>query len=163
MPGRARPHIVTRRTTATATLIAAACTFTGCGDQTGRPELAKPAASATASTETGVATTLPKSYAFTLTSSCGERGLLGDYRVTVREEQVSAVENLNDDYPYEPKLTEIPTLQDIVDLAESARPDAVVEYVVDDTGVPRSLSLDRIPNGVDDEECYEVTDLVTVA
>ncbi|UUZ58049.1 hypothetical protein [Nocardioides sp. B-3] len=45
-------------------------------------------------------------------------------------------------------------------MAESARPDAV-EYVVDDTGVPRSLSLDPIPNGIDDEECYEVTDLVT--
>ena len=110
-----------------------------------------------------MATTLPKSYTFTLTSSCGERGLLGDYRVTVRDEQVSAVENLDDDYPYEPKLDDVPTLQDIVDLAEAARPDAVIEYVVDDTGVPQSLILDPVPNGTDDEECYEVTDLLTVA
>lgn len=81
----------------------------------------------------------------------------------MRDEGVRGVENLNDDYPYEPTLTEIPTLQDIVDLAESAHPDAVVECVVDDTGMPRSLSLDPVPDGIDDEECYEVTDLVPVA
>lgn len=80
----------------------------------------------------------------------------------MRDERVRGVENLNDDYPYEPTLTEIPTLKDIIDLAESARPDTVVEYVVDDTGVPLSLSLDPVPNGIDDEECYEVTDLVPV-
>lgn len=154
---------MTRPRTATATLIAAVFAFTGCGDQTIRPELAEPAASETTSTETAVATTLPKSYEFTLTSSCGERGLLGDYRVTVRDELVRAVENLNDDYPYEPTFDEIPTLQDIVDLAESARPDVVIEYIVDDTGVPRSLILDPVPNGTDDEECYEVTDLLTVS
>lgn len=154
---------VTRRTAATVTLIAAVCTFSECGDQTARPELAKPAASATTATNRGVSTSLPQSYAFTLTSSCGERGLLGDYRVTVRDEQVSAVENLNKDYPYEPTFDEIPTLQDIVALAESARPDAIVEYVVDDAGVPRSLSLDPVPNGIDDESCYEVTDLLTGA
>lgn len=163
IPGRTRLQIVTRRSNATATLFAAFCTlFTGCGDQTG-PDLTKSAASARTSTQTEAAPTLPKSYEFTLTSSCGERGLIGDYRVTVRDDQVTAVENLNDDYPYQPKLTEVPTLQDIVDLAESAGPDAVVEFVVDDTGVPRSLSLDPIPNGIDDEECYEVKDVVTVA
>ncbi|MFC7724156.1 DUF6174 domain-containing protein [Nocardioides sp. GCM10028917] len=105
-------------------------------------------------------TTLPRSYAFKLTSSCGERGLIGDYRVTVRDGQVSDVDNLNDDYPYEPTFAEVPTLQDLADLAESARPDEVVEYVVDEVGVPRSLSLDPTPNGVDDEECYEVADLL---
>lgn len=162
IPNRARLQVVTRRSVATATFFAAVCaSLTGCGDQAG-PDLAKPATAATTSTQTDVATTLPKSYSFTLTSSCGERGLLGDYRVTVHDEQVSDVIKLNDDYPYEPKLTEIPTLQDMVDLAESARPDSVIEYVVDDTGVPRSLSLDPVPNGIDDEECYEVTDLMPV-
>lgn len=163
IPSRTRLLTVTRRSTVTAAFCAVICaSLTGCGDQAG-PDVAKPAASATTPTETDVATTLPKSYAFTLTSSCGERGLLGDYRVTVRDEGVRGVENLNDDYPYEPTLTEIPTLQDIVDLAESAHPDAVVECVVDDTGMPRSLSLDPVPDGIDDEECYEVTDLVPVA
>lgn len=138
----------------TATIVAAACaSLVGCGEQAG-PDLA---------TETVVPPTLPTSYAFTLTSSCGERGLIGDYRVTVRDEQVAGAESLNRDYPYEPTLSEIPTLQDLVDLARSARPEAVVDYVVDDAGVPRSLSLDPVPNGIDDEECYEVSDLVTSA
>lgn len=154
---------MTRRRAASAAFVTAACLWlTGCGDQAG-PDLGGPASAAKASTEAEVSPTLPKSYAFTLTSSCGERGLIGDYRVTVRDEHVSGVENLNDDYPYEPTLTEIPTLQDLVDLAESARPDAVVAYVVDDRGVPRSLSLDPVPNCIDDEECYEVSDLVTFA
>ncbi len=143
--------------------LAAVCgVLAGCGARTG-PGPVEPAAPATTSTATDVATTLPRSYAFTLTSSCGERGLLGDYRVHVRDDRVSGVENLNDDYPYEPTPTEVPTLQDMVDLAESARPGAVVDYVVDDAGVPRSLSLDPVPHGIDDEECYEVTDLVPVA
>ncbi len=100
---------------------------------------------------------------FTLTSSCGERGLIGDYRVTVRDEQVRDVDNLDDDYPYEPTLAEVPTLQDLADLASSASPDEVVEYEVDEEGVPRSLSLDPVPNGIDDEECYEVADLVPLS
>lgn len=154
---------MTRRSTATATFFAALCaSLAGCGDRTAA-DLAEPAASPTTSPEAEAAATLPKSYAFTLTSSCGERGLLGDYRVTVRDGQVSGVENLNDDYPHEPTFAEIPTLQDLVDLAESTRPEAVLEYVVDDTGVPRSLSLDPVPNGIDDEECYQVADLVIVA
>ncbi len=107
-----------------------------------------------------MATTLPRSYAFTLTSSCGERGLIGDYRVTVRSGRVSDVDNLDDDYPYEPTLAEVPTLQDLADMADSAGPDEVVEYVVDEAGAPRSLTLDPVPNAIDDEECYEVTDLV---
>ncbi|WP_241153653.1 DUF6174 domain-containing protein [Nocardioides pantholopis] len=106
------------------------------------------------------ATTLLRSYAFTLTSSCGECGLIGDYRVTVRDGQVSDVDSLNEDYPYEPRLAEVPTLQDLVSMAESARPDQLVKYVVNETGVPASLSLDPVPNGIDDEECYEVVNLL---
>lgn len=139
-------------------LAALGVALTGCGGQQG-PELAAPAVTTTpSSTQSDAA--LPKSYAFTLTSSGGERGLIGDYRVRVRDERVTSVENLNDDYPYEPKLFEIPTLQDLVDRAESARTETVVEFVefvVDDTGVPQSLSLDPVPNAIDDKECYEVS------
>lgn len=156
MPARARQHVVTIRGAATATVLAAACaSLSGCGDQT------EPGPALAASTwHSSVEETLPRSYAFTLTSSCGERGLLGDYRVTVRDGEVSDIENLNEGYPYEPTFDEIPTLQDLANLAESARPDEVVEYAVDEDGVPRSLTLDPVPNGVDDEECYEVADLV---
>lgn len=78
----------------------------------------------------------------------------------MRDGHVSDVNNLNDGYPYEPTFSEVPTLQDLADLADSARPDEVVAYVVDEMGVPRSLTLDPVPHGIDDEECYEVTDLV---
>ena len=43
--------------------------------------------------------------------------------------------------------------------AHSAPSEAVVELVLDDAGLPRLLSLDPIPNAVDDEECYEVSRL----
>lgn len=128
--------------------------LTGCGDQPG------PAPTGTAAAATSPA--LPTSYDFTLTSSCGERPLIGDYRVSVRDDRVTRATSLDPDYP-EPTLTDVPTLRDLVDMAGAARPDAVVEYVVDDAGVPRSLSLDPMPNAIDDEECYEVTDLVVVA
>lgn len=153
---------MTRQHAATATFLVAACALlNGCGDQTGPDQ--KATAPSHTSVEAATNVTLPKSYAFTLTSSCGERGLLGDYRVTVRDEQVSDVDNLNDDYPYQPTLAEVPTLQDLADLASSARPDEVVAYEVDEEGVPQSLSLDPVPNGIDDEECYEVAKLVPLS
>jgi hypothetical protein len=102
---------------------------------------------------------VPESYRFVLTSSCGERGLLGDYRVAVHRERVTSVENLNEDYPYQPQPSEIPTLGDLLSMAESAAPQSVVKFLVDGKGLPKQLSLDPVPNGVDDEECYSVTSL----
>lgn len=144
------------RRAAIATVVIAACaTLSGCGDQT------EPGPSEAASTSnSNVEKTLPRSYEYTLTSSCGERGLLGDYRVTVRDGDVNDVKNLNEGYSYEPTFDEIPTLQELADWAESARRDEVVDYAVDKDGVPQSLALDPVSNGVDDEECYEVADFV---
>lgn len=101
----------------------------------------------------------PHSYQYVLESSCGERGFLGRYRVVVNGGVVASVENLNDDYPYQPKLAEVPTLAGLVEKAESAKPQAVVDLVLDGSGLPRSLEIDHIPNAVDDEECYEVSAL----
>ena len=44
-------------------------------------------------------------------------------------------------------------------MAESAAPGALVEYPVDEQGLPRYVALDPVPNGIDDEECYAVADL----
>lgn len=102
---------------------------------------------------------IPHSYRYVLESSCGERGFLGRYRVVVRDGVVTSVKNLNDDYPYQPSLAEVPTLAGLVEKAESAKPRAVVDLVLDGSGVPRSLEIDHIPNAIDDEECYEVSGL----
>lgn len=55
-----------------------------------------------------------------------------------------------------------PALSDLVNMAESAPAEAVVEFVVDDNGLPKSLSLDPVPNGIDDEECYQVSSLANL-
>lgn len=140
--------------------VAAVCALLGgCGTQSGTAEIEQPAASATTETENAAPPSPPKSYRFVLSSSCGERGLIGDYGVTVRNERVTEVENLNVGYPHQPRLTEIPTLSDLTAMAESAPAQAIVEFVVDDEGLPRSLSLDPVPNAIDDEECYKVSNL----
>lgn len=148
---RKRPTRVDRPTRATAVLLAAALCALACGCGTQSDAGAA-----------GADHPLPTSYDVTLTSSCGERGLLGAYRVSVRDELVTGVENLDQDYPYEPRPSEVPTLQDLLDRGRSAPPDTIVEFVVDAAGVPRTLSLDPVANAIDDEECYEVTDLVSV-
>lgn len=102
---------------------------------------------------------LPSSYQYVMRSSCGERGLLGRYKVTVRDAKAIAVTSLNPGYLYEPSLEEIPTLADLLEKAENAGPDAVVDLKVDDRGIPVSLAIDHEPTAIDDEECYEITDL----
>ena len=102
---------------------------------------------------------LPTSYEYVLTSTCGERGLLGDYRVVVRDDQVTEVVGLDETYPYEPGPDEVPTLADLLEMAGSAETDAVVDLRVDPDGVPVSLSIDHVPTAVDDEECYAVSEL----
>lgn len=102
---------------------------------------------------------IPDSYRYVLESSCGERGLLGRYRVVVRDGVVASVKNLNHGYPYQPNLAEVPTLAGLVEKAESAGPEAVVDLILDGSGLPKSLEIDHIPDAVDDEECYEVSAL----
>ncbi|MCW2766935.1 MAG: hypothetical protein JWO11_2894 [Nocardioides sp.] len=102
---------------------------------------------------------LPTSYEYVLTSSCGERGFLGDYRVVVRDEAVVTAVGLNKDCPYRPDLAEVPTLADLLAMAKSAAPDAIVDLVVDPEGFPVSLTIDHLPDAIDDEECYEVSEL----
>jgi hypothetical protein len=57
------------------------------------------------------------------------------------------------------ELGEFPTLADLVDKAEHSEPEAVVDLRVDASGVPTYLSIDHVPDAIDDEECYRVTGL----
>lgn len=115
-----------------------------------------------APTEAATLPALPQSYRFVLTSSCGERPLLGTYEITVHDEMVIEAKNLDPDYPYQPDVMELPTLGDLAELARAAPAESVVEFVVDENGLPRSLSLDPVPDAIDDEECYRVSHLETL-
>lgn len=106
---------------------------------------------------------IPDSYRYVLESSCGERGFLGRYRVVVRDGVVVSVKNLNDDYPSQPDVAEVPTLAGLVDMAESVSSEAVVSLTLDGAGLPRTLEIDHLPNAIDDEECYEVSELKVFA
>lgn len=123
---------------------------TGCAAQV--PVPAAPSSSS-------VSAELPLDYTYLLASSCGERALLGDYRVVVQDGDVVEVTGLDPDYGYRPEPEDVPSLADLLRMAEEAEPDAVVGLVTGADGVPVSLSIDHVPNGVDDEECYEVSEL----
>lgn len=119
----------------------------GCGDGSQAPARA----GGTQRTE------LPASYSFDLTSSCGERSLIGSYRVWVEDGRVSKVEPAG--RTPRPRLDDVPTVADLEAMIDDAETDAVVEVERDDEGVLRSVSIDHLPDAIDDEECYEVAGL----
>lgn len=104
---------------------------------------------------------LPADYGYTLTSSCGERPLNGQYQVVVKNGVVSEAEPLGG-APL-PDLGIVPTLDEIVKKANDAESGADVELVLDDAGLPVSLNIDHDDDVTDDEECYEVSNFVSAA
>ncbi|MGY1743609.1 MULTISPECIES: DUF6174 domain-containing protein [unclassified Blastococcus] len=109
----------------------------------------------------------PADYRFTLESSCGERNVLGVYRVTVRGGEVVAADHddrltgatvvLGPD-----DLRQLPTLGDLLDEARAADGDPRAGEVAVRTdpadGHPTSVAVDPVEQGIDDESCYVVTD-----
>jgi len=100
---------------------------------------------------------LPAAYSFVLTSNCGERSLIGTYRVRVEGGRVVRAEAVG--RTPEPRLEEVPTLADLEAKIQHAAPDAVVDVERDDAGVLTSVSIDPRQDTIDDEECYEVSRL----
>ena len=108
----------------------------------------------------------PADYRFAVTSSCGERAFIGDYRVTVRGGQVAAAETADPDTgkwtPVDPRwLPDVLTLRDMLDEAREAQEQGAdtVEVVTDPAdGHPVEVRVDRETNAIDDESCYDVTD-----
>jgi len=109
---------------------------------------------------TGRATpgTPPAGYSFVLTSSCGERSLIGMYRVRVEGDVVVRAEPIGR-RASRPALEDVPTIADLEARIEHAGPDAVVEVERDDTGLLTSVSIDPRQDTIDDEECYRVSHL----
>lgn len=96
---------------------------------------------------------VPAAYSFDLRSTCGERNLIGDYRVWVEDDVVVRVEPDAD-----PET--VPTLLGLERLADAAEPGAEVELERGSAGWITWLSIDHLPDAIDDEECYRVRDVV---
>ncbi|MEV5315258.1 DUF6174 domain-containing protein [Streptomyces sp. NPDC052610] len=129
-------------------------TTAACGDDTPTPR-------ATAAEEQGTDWKEPAAYSYTLTSSEGERSLLGTFRVTVRDGEVTDAKGLDESgrRVVEQLPGEVPTLGELLEeLARARRDDAdtaEAKYAAD--GHPVRISLDWDENALDDEADYVVT------
>lgn len=105
----------------------------------------------------------PDAYEFTLGSSCGERALIGEFRVTVENGSVVEAEGLNEsgqamlEHGFD---DEVPTLSELLDRAANASEQGadVVEVQATDDGRPTEIDIDWDTNAIDDEACYQITD-----
>ncbi|HZF92528.1 DUF6174 domain-containing protein [Streptomyces sp.] len=125
---------------------------TACGDDTG----------ASAATEREApAWTEPAAYAYTLTSSGGERSLIGTYRVTVRDGEVTDAVGLDDSARRVVRRLpgQIPAIGDLLRELDRARQDgadrAEAEYAGD--GHPVRIALDWDADALDDEAEYVIS------
>lgn len=108
--------------------------------------------------------TVPAKYGFTLHSECGERALIGRFRVTVQDDKVVDTEGLDDAARRALMLRLadlVPTLRQLEEQAETARRDGaeVVEVARDPIDAhPTKITIDESKNAVDDEACYTIED-----
>ncbi len=103
----------------------------------------------------------PASYVYTLTSSEGERSLIGTFRVTVRDGRVAKAVGLDESArgAVERAPEEVPTIRGLLDQLARAHHEgadtAEAEYAPD--GHPVRITLDPEENAVDDEESYVIS------
>jgi hypothetical protein len=102
---------------------------------------------------------LPPAYSFDVSSTCGERNLLGDFRVTVVAGDVDRVQPLGGSRLLGLQPDDFPTLADLVELVDGVGSDAVVEVRLDDEDLPLEVAIDHVPDAIDDEECYRVSNV----
>ncbi|MFJ7077548.1 DUF6174 domain-containing protein [Streptomyces sp. NPDC098781] len=130
------------------------CAVAGCGDGAGSAPSQEPAAWRE-----------PASYSYTLRSSEGERSLIGDFRITVRDGAVVEAVGLDDSgrRVVESFPDTVPTIGELLEELEQARQDdadeALAEYA--DDGHPVRISLDWMRNAVDDEALYVISDFAS--
>lgn len=106
----------------------------------------------------------PANYSFVLDSRCGERLLIGKFRVTVAGRTTTKVDALDDAaktaLASNPDAS-VPTLGLLLaeaDRARAAHADVVsVEYDPRD-GHPSNISIDPSKRTVDDESCYAISE-----
>lgn len=101
---------------------------------------------------------LPPSYVYDLRATCGERDLLGDFRITVDHNHVRSARPLDGTRMSGLKLEAFPTIADLIQMVEGgAEPEADVDVHVDSEAVLVSVKIDHDPSAIDDEECYRVS------
>ncbi|BCJ41016.1 hypothetical protein GCM10010168_46850 [Actinoplanes ianthinogenes] len=138
-----------RRRTALLTAISA-LTLSACGNTlSGTPGASRDAVHAAAAN-------LPSRYTYVLTSTCGERALIGRYRIAV-DGAAATGEPLGPDSNQD--VTHYPAITELLAEVDTAGPDAVIEFQADAAGLPASLTVDPVPNAIDDEACYTFTDI----
>jgi hypothetical protein len=136
---------------------------TGGSGASAREPVAVPAAPAAAPAAKG-RWTEPPAYKFTLTSTCGERALIGRFRVTVTKGMVTRTAGLDDAARKALMLRLsrlVPTLGQLLDEADTARrngADEVVVHVDPADGHPTSIRIDPSRDAIDDESCYDISD-----
>ncbi|MEH0423010.1 DUF6174 domain-containing protein [Streptomyces sp. B21-083] len=143
------------------------CTVVGCGGDSGASESGE-GSSGTSPTPSSSFSSFaeswdePASYAYTLTSSEGERSLIGRFRVTVRDGKVAKVVGLDESGRGAVRRAreEVPTIGGLLDRLARAHDEgadtAEAEYAPD--GHPVRITLDPRKNAADDEQAYVISD-----
>jgi hypothetical protein len=156
-----RPRTTASRALALAVLaVPASAALSACASGAG--PAVDPAVAVSASTAWAAAGS--DDYAFTLTSSCGERLLIGTYRVTVTDGTITEVVGVDETGVRiagegHDLASQIPTLDELQVRVLDTDADDVTEATFDpSTGYPASVTFDPEPQAIDDEECYVVTD-----
>lgn len=109
----------------------------------------------------------PASYTYTLTSSEGERALIGTFRITVRDGEVTKAVGHDDSARrvVRQQPDQVPTLGALLEELEQARGDgahtAKAWYAAD--GHPTRVEIDWEENAIDDEVRYDITDYAPAA
>lgn len=105
--------------------------------------------------------TAPDSYTYTVDSGCGERALIGSFRITVENGEVVDAEALgNSAESVVERLDELPTLDDLLDEARVAARERAdeLEVTMSPDGYPEEIRIDWERDAIDDEACYVIED-----
>ena len=106
----------------------------------------------------------PDTYTYVLDSSCGERSLVGRFRIDVVDGAVVAVKGLDDTGRAsvdQGGADEAPTIADLLHEAATARRRGADVVVVETTrdGRPTRITIDGETEAYDDEVCYVISDV----
>ncbi|MEI5101097.1 DUF6174 domain-containing protein [Streptomyces sp. PmtG] len=155
-------HPARTRSLAFAVLAAGAlCALSACGDESSGSGAAN-AKPLPATHQSEKAWKEPSSYVYTLTSGQGERSLIGRFRVTVRNGEVTKAVGLDDSGRRVVKKLprHVPTIGELLEEMRQARRDdadtAKATYAQD--GHPVRIVLDHDKDALDDEALYEISD-----
>ncbi|GIH10137.1 hypothetical protein Rhe02_82040 [Rhizocola hellebori] len=101
----------------------------------------------------------PANYEYTVASTCGERLLIGTFKMTVAQGKVTEVVRKDNTLP-EVKPENYPSLKDLLDEYLTAKKNGahLAKLETDPAdGHPTKIDLDPIKNAIDDEACYRIS------